>query len=536
MSFREVTMLEVKEVLRRWLAGDAKKAIARSVGVSRNTVRAYVKAAVKCGLSGQPDVSDEHLAAVMGELRRAQLEPAHGESWATCEAQREFIKSKLEEGLLLMKVGRLMKRQGLVVPYATLHRFAVKELGFGNKAPTIPVADCEPGAEVQLDTGWMTLLEPDVAGRRRRFRAWIFTAVYSRHRFVYPCFEETTKTAIEACEAAWAFFGGVFHVLIPDNTKVIVNKADSLEPQLNEAFLEYAQSRNFAVDPARSRSPKDKGRVERAVQSTREDCFRGERLFNLDDCIARARTWCQDEYGKRRHSRTLRLPLEAFEADEKSKLRPAPTELYDVPLHAEPKVGLDQHAQVAKALYSLPFIYRRRTLRARADRSTVRFYFRGQLIETHPRMPPGGRSTKAEHFPPEKLAYAQRDTGFLLRQAQAQGPNVHSFAKALLENPQPWLNMRRCFALLGLCRRFTPERVDEACAIALAAEMYEYGRLKRMVTLGVTIAPTAPLQGPAQPANVIPLSRFLRPASQYALPLASREKTGKPPQGENHDS
>ena len=72
MAFREVTMLEVNEVLRRWLAGEAKKAIARAVGVSRNTVRAYVKAGVKCGLEGQFAVTDEHLAAVMNELRGAQ--------------------------------------------------------------------------------------------------------------------------------------------------------------------------------------------------------------------------------------------------------------------------------------------------------------------------------------------------------------------------------------------------------------------------------------------------------------------------------
>ena len=69
MAFREVTMLEVKEVLRRWLAGDAKKEIARSVGVSRNTVRAYVNAGVRCGLVGQLAVTDEHGATyVLGSL------------------------------------------------------------------------------------------------------------------------------------------------------------------------------------------------------------------------------------------------------------------------------------------------------------------------------------------------------------------------------------------------------------------------------------------------------------------------------------
>ena len=50
----------------------------------------------------------------------------------------------------------------------------------------------------------------------------------SRHRFVYPTFEETTARAIEACEAAWEFFGGVFAVIIPDNTKAIIIDPDPL--------------------------------------------------------------------------------------------------------------------------------------------------------------------------------------------------------------------------------------------------------------------------------------------------------------------
>ena len=534
MAFREVSMLEVKEVLRRWLAGEFKKAISRTTGVSRNTVRGYIKAAEDSGLKqscGASSLTDEQLASVMIKLRASSAPPARGDAWARCEHHRVFVEKKLAEGLMLTRVGRLLKRQGVDVPYPTLHRFAVKELGFGNQAPTIPVSDCAPGAEVQLDTGWMTLLEPDLFGKRRRFRAWIFTSVYSRHRFVYPCFEETTKTAIEACEAAWAFFGGVFAVVIPDNTKVIVTKADRLQPLLNEAFLEYSQKRGFTVDPARSRSPKDKARVERSVPTVREDCFRGERLLTMDDCRRRAPQWCLEEYGMRRHSTTQRLPREAFEADEKPRLLPAPTDEYDVPLYSDPKVGLDQHAAVAKALYSLPFEYRRKTLRARADRTTVRFYFKGQLVETHERKPPGGRSTKTSHFPPEKLAYAQRDAGFLVKQAEAQGPSIGRFAKALLDNPQPWARMRQCFALLGLCRRFTPARVEETCALALSAEMHDYYRLERMVKHGIK-----PAQPPAATeSNVVPLARYLRPARQYALPLASREQAAPPKENNNDD-
>ena len=146
--------------------------------------------------------------------------------------------------------------------------------------------DGEPGQELQVDTGWVGWLTLP-QGKKRRFRAWIFTAVRSRHRFVYPTFEETTARAIEACEAAWAFFGGVFKVLIPDNTKAIIVDADPLAPRITPAFLEYAQARHFHIDPARVRHPRDKGRVERAVPGVRDDCFAGEVLTTLED----ARAW-----------------------------------------------------------------------------------------------------------------------------------------------------------------------------------------------------------------------------------------------------
>jgi len=517
MAFREITMLEVKEVLWRWLEGGSKKAIARHVGVARNTVRSYIDAAEAEGLkvgSGAAALTDERLGAVLGRLRSA-AQREHGESWATCEARRSFIARKLADGLLLTKVHRLLKRSDVVVPYSTLYRFATTELDFGGSAPSVPVADCDPGQEVQVDTGWMTLLLPDVTGRRRRLRAWIFTAVHSRHRFVYPCFRETTVSAIEACEAAWRFFGGVFHVLIPDNTKAIVQKADPLKPLIVRGFLEYAQARGFHIDTARVNRPKDKARVERSVPTVREDCFRGENLISLPDAQRRADTWSLNEYGMRKHTRTQRMPLEHFNEVEKACLLPAPAEPYDVPHWSDPKIGPDQFAVVCKALYTVSRLYRRKKLCARADSRTVRFYFNNELVETAPRQPPGGRYINPAHFPEDKLACAQRDTAFLRKKAFEHGQAVGKFAEALLAVPLPWTRMRLVYALLGLCRRYGDARVEETCVRALAAEMHDFHRLERMLKLAVPAPPNDGTRG-----KVVPFARHLRPAVQYALPLS----------------
>jgi transposase len=515
--YREVTMIEVREVLRLRGEGLPKKRIAAQLGLDPKTVRRYLAIAATAGVRVTATITDEEVRQVLLALHPAVGRP-RGDGWARCLDQRAAIERWLGEGLRLTKIRKLLVRQGVSIAYPTLHRFAVLELQFGKTATTIPVLDGEPGQELQLDTGWvgrLTLPER----RWRRFRAWIFTAVRSRHRFVYPTFEETTTRAIEACEAAWAFFGGIFTVLIPDNTKAIVQRADPLLPRITPAFLEYAQTRRFHIDPARVRHARDKGRVERAVPGVRDDCFAGEVLTTIDDARAWGQHWCLHDYGLRRHSRTQRRPLEHFQAEEQARLLPAPTTPYDIPRWSTPKVGRDQLAAVDKALYSIPHPYVGHWLTARADAHLVRFYARGLLIKTHPRHAPGGQSIDASDYPVERSLYAMRNVDALHRQAEAASDVIGRFAAALLDSPLPWTRMRRVYALLGLVRRYGAARVTEVCTLALAADMLEVHRLRRMLEHGVTAPPPAP------PARVLPVARYLRPATQYQLPLRSTAST-----------
>jgi transposase len=133
--------------------------------------------------------------------------------------------------LTLTKVHVLLGRRGVVVPYRTLHRFAVTELEFGRRRPTVRVADGNPGEELQVDFGRLGLIPDPIRGGRRVTHGLIFTAVYSRHMFVYPTHRQTLDEVVAGFEAAWAFFGGVFKVVIPDNMKAIVDQADNTEPR-----------------------------------------------------------------------------------------------------------------------------------------------------------------------------------------------------------------------------------------------------------------------------------------------------------------
>ncbi len=345
VAFREVRVVEVREVLRCWLAGEGLRTAAERAGVDRKTARRYVDAAVALGLvrdGGEGQLSDELLGAVVAAVRPVR-QSGHGAAWEALLAVEEQIRDWVgKDGLQLTNVHGKLTRCGVVVPYRTLHRFAVERCGFGRRQPTVRVADGQPGVECQLDFGRLGLVPDPGAGRRRVCHALIFTAVYSRHMFVWLSFAQTLTAVVAGCEAAWAWFGGVYRVLIPDNMAAVVADADPVNPTFTVGWLDYAQHCGFGTDPARVRHAKDKPRVERSVPYVRESFFRGETFVDLADAQRRVEAWCAGTAGLRVHGTTAARPAEVFAAEEAPLLLPVPATAYDVPIFATPKVARDR--------------------------------------------------------------------------------------------------------------------------------------------------------------------------------------------------
>ncbi|MDQ4105451.1 MAG: IS21 family transposase [Actinomycetota bacterium] len=509
-------MIEVKEILRLWLEGRSLREVTALAGVDRKTVRRYVQAAQAAGLAckgGAGQLTDELLGVVVGVVRPERPQGT-GAAWQSIAGQREQISQWLEQGLTLAKVHLLLGRRGVVVPYRTLHRFATAELGFARRRrATVRVADGKPGEELQVDFGRLGLVPDPARGTRRVVHGLVFTAVYSRHLFVYPTHRQTLEEVIAGFEAAWVFFGGVFKVVIPDNVKAIVDRADATDPRLNDAFREYAQARGFAVDPARVRHPRDKPRVERSVHYVQSNFFAGEEFRDLADCQARAATWCAQTAGQRIHGTTCRQPLVVFNAEEQPVLWPAPTQPFAIPVYTRPKVAPDRHVEIARALYSVPGELIGQRLLARADAATVKLFWRGALIKVHPRQEPGRRHTDPADLPSDVAAYALRDLDALHRRADAYGQHIGVYTAALLDHPLPWTKMRQVYRLLGLVRRHGAEAVDSACQRALDAEAINVGLIDRMLTRGREQAP--PPTG--APQVVRAAGRFVRDSAEFSI-------------------
>jgi transposase len=537
MGYREVGLVELVEILRRWQAGESGRGIAHSTGLARDTVGKYLREAGRLGIAPHgPPPTDEQLLALtrLGYAApRARVAPRAAE----LEPHREQIARWLQdEKLQLTRVVELLGQQGLVVAYTTLRRHARANGLMAGSRDTVRMADTAPGEVAELDFGRLGPLADETTGKRHIVWALNVTLVYSRHQFVWPLVHQTLDEVIAGLDAAWRFFAGIPRRLIFDNFPAAVAGADALNPVLTRGFLEYSQARGFIVDPARVRHPKDKPHTERNMQFVRERLWKGGSFRDLADLRAQAERWCLEVAGQRVHGTTRKLPLVVFCDQERAHLLPYDGIPYAVPAWGQVTVHPDHHISFRYAIYSVPNdrcpVGAR--LEVRADRDLVRIYNRrGELVKTHPRQPKGGRHTDPADYPSERTPYALRDVDYVVREAAKQGQFAGLFAERLLAGYFPWSRLRQGQKLLRLAEHYGPTRLNAACERALAVDLIDVTRVERMLKEAFEQEPL-PIDPPPARSIVLPSARFAREAASFdhrhrpADHLASRPISSRP--------
>ena len=168
-----------------------------------------------------------------------------------------------------------------------------------------------------------------------------------------------------------------------------------------------------------------------------------------------------------------------------------------MPYWAQVKVHVDYHIQVARALYSVPWRHVGARVMARADEHLVKVYLRDQLIKTHPRKAPGGRSTDAADMPPGVEGYATRTVDRIVAQAASYGPATGTYARRLLDGDAPWMMMRSVYRLIGLAKRYGPPAAEAACARALDVDVINVSKIESMLKNATENTPAAGLAAAA---------------------------------------
>ena len=360
MGYRELSRMEIVEVVRRWQVGESQRAIARGSGVARETVKKYLRAAEELGLAahGPPPTEDQVVRLV--QVGRVVSAPR---TWASpqadrLEAHREQITTWLqEEHLQLTRVQELLGHRGLHVPYTTpgAVRLALGlPTAWWPTGDTVRMAPTPPVEVAEMDFERLGQLRNLETGRNQWIWGPSVTFTYSRHSFLWPLVHQTVEATIDGLEKAWAFFQGCPKRLVLDNFPAAVAGTDPLNPRPTRAFVAYSQKRGFLLDPARVRKPKDKPQIERFVQYARGRFWKVGTFLDLADGRRQAPLWCLEVASQRDHGTIHQLPLVVFNDEERVHLLPYDGIPYDVPLWKDVTVHPDHHVNVQYALYSAP--------------------------------------------------------------------------------------------------------------------------------------------------------------------------------------
>ena len=142
------------------------------------------------------------------------------------------------------------------------------------------------------------------------------------------------------------------------------------------------------------------------------------------------------------------------------------------------KAGFDYHVALDKAhYYSIPYQFAGKEVQIRSTSRTVEVFCEGERIACHALETDLRKRyiTEPSHMPEHHKAVAGWSPGRFLSWAQKTGTHTRQYIAWLLERKDhPEQAYRTCTGILRIGSTVTPERMEEACAHALAHNIYSY--------------------------------------------------------------
>ncbi len=282
------------------------RAIGQELGISRNTVRKYLR---------QDEATIE--AAQSNREREKKL-----------DAHRDYIVYLLRTfpRLSSVKVARKLREKvgELAVSERTLRRY-VKQVkstvASRQRRYYEPVLDMVPGVQCQVDPG--ELREVMIGGEPRPLYFVVFVLSYSRLTYVGVSLSPLdTATFIRLHDEAFRYFGGLPEECVYDQTKMVVISEQFRELEVNQRFHEYATTAGFRIRACCGYDPESKGKVEAGVKYAKQDAFYGEVFRDEADLRAYVRQWLDEVANVRTHGTTGQQPRALCDSEEQRHLRP----------------------------------------------------------------------------------------------------------------------------------------------------------------------------------------------------------------------
>lgn len=456
---RPMSLVKVREILRLRAEGLNVSQVSTSCNCARGTVRSYWRSADECG------VTVENLAEYSeDELMRLFNRKGCGRR-----------QKQSDDDLNFAEIARMLSKKGMTLQllWEDFRANNLHGISYSNyclryrewhKQQKVTYRQYHKGGEkVFVDFSGLTIL---LDGGRK---AEIFVGVLGASNLTYV--EATESQEISSWLGAHMrmleYFGGVPEILVPDNLRSGVSSACYYEPDINRSYQEFAEHYGVAIIPTRVRKPKDKAKVEEAVQHVQRRILVriNERNYKNVAEVNEAIKPLLEELNNREQQVYGVSRWQLFEEVDKGELKCLPQQRYIFGKWLIAKVNIDFHVEVERHYYSVPYTLTRCRVDVRVREKTVEIFHNNKRVATHPRKCEAGRhSTLSEHIPDRVRHLTDQTPRKFLAWAQGIGSETHAFVYELLSSKTHVIQgFRACLGLQRLEKNYGRLRLEKAC-------------------------------------------------------------------------
>lgn len=489
MANNPISMSKIRQILRLHSQGRSKLLIADQTGVSRNTLKKYLKEFEQSGLS-----YTEITALCDKDLEDLFTKP--GAKPPNIRMETLFS--------LFPAMDKELKRKG-VTRYLLWQEYRRKHSdGYGKSQFKIYFAQwkAQVNPSMRIDHKAGDKLYVDFAGDKLSIidkqtgevqPVEVFVAILGASQLTYveAVMSQQKEDFIGACEGALQYYGGVPAAIVPDNLKSAVTKSSKYEPVLNEAFADFADHYSTTILPARAYRPKDKALVEGAVKIVYSRIYaklRAEQYFSLDE-LNRAILIALEDHNHtlltgRNYSRR-----QQFEEVERQALAPLPPLRYELKKQLFATVMKNGHVSLSadKHYYSVPYRFIGRKVKLMYSRSTVEVFYHYERIAIHTRIiSPYQYTTEKDHMASTHRFVSDWTPERFLNWATDIHEDVYLYILKILDRKQhPEQAYKSCVGILSFARKVGNERLTKACQRALGYGIYNYKTIQTILEKGM---------------------------------------------------
>jgi transposase len=505
MANQLISMSKVRQILRLHSRGESIMGICRLTGVSRNTLKKYIR-----------------------DYARLQLNPVELEELSDKDLEELFVqfkphrteKTKAAEHLfsLFPEIDKQLKRKGMTQQiqwenYKKENPDGLASTQFGYyyaiwKQQVNPVMHLEhkAGDKILVDYAGEKLHIID-RGTGEIIPVEVFVSVLGSSQLTYveASLSQKKEDFIASCDRALYYIGGVPNAIVTDNLKAAVTKSSKYEPEINEDFADWASHYSMSVLPTRAYKPRDKAIVEGAVKIIYTRIYSkigAQEYYSMEELNAAILTALEEHNNMLLQGRDYSR-RQQFEEIEKPALQPLPKLRYEFKQQSYATVMKNNYVRLGcdKSYYSVPYQHIGKKVKLLYSNSTVEVFYNYEKIASHERNKAANSyTTEKEHLASTHRYVAEWSPEKFLSWALSIDEVVRQYIFFILnKNQHVEQSYKSCAGILGFAKTHGKDRLINACKRAIQYDMYGYNKIKMILKRGLD------KETPDEITTVIPL-------------------------------